>query len=474
MKRNKFAAGALALALGLSAVAPSFADDDTKTQVAEFTYDYEKAREKFVAEWNKVRAAEDDVEAAKADEATAKANYERALERVAELEARYGKTPGSYADSAYQDELDRAVEERNAAKEKYEANTSGSFGNLPTYKYLTSKYENNLSKYIDKTVGLPAQEAQSEALKDIIAINERIAALENELEGLEDRRANLQSEVSRRLGDYNEAKNKRQVADKALASAEKAYKDAKDTLIGEGGSVEIINKAEKAGDINIVLNAEVEEDDDEEDDAPTQAELAELKAAIDEAKATLKAVEIVKDKAEKIAAKNEAYLNKLVAEAEELIEEGEATLKEYKYTASFSLFKTAYAAEGEGNKVTDLTKKIKDKNKELQDAIEIVDSEEDAPADDEGEKADDEGEKADDEGEKADDEGEKDDDADENKDGKTKVIKEETTKVVAPAKTNTTNRKAGNNAKTGVAGVAGVAGVLAAASVAYAASKKNN
>ena len=41
-------------------------------------------------------------------------------------------------------------------------------------------------------------------------------------------------------------------------------------------------------------------------------------------------------------------------------------------------------------------------------------------------------------------------------------------------KANKPARKAGNNAKTGIAGVAGVAGVLAAASVAYAASKKNN
>ena len=470
MKRNKFAAGALALALGLSAVAPSFADDDTKTQVAEFTYDYEKAREKFVAEWNKVRAAEDNVESAKANERTAKANYERALAKLAELEDRYGKVAND-PDSKYQADVERVDSERQAAILDYEANISSGFTNIPKYDYLTEKYLNNFKWYIDQSVDYPHQEAQADALKDIISLNARLKELKDEYGKVENKRAELQSEVSRRRNDYDEAKNKTQEAEKALEELTNkaktgSYDEAKKALIAEGADVDTVNKAEKAGDINIVLDAEVEEDDDE-DDAPTQAELAELKAAIDEAKATLKAVEIVKDKAEKIAAKNEAYLNKLVAEAEELIEDGEAALKEYKYTASFSLFKTAYAAEGEGNKVTELTKKIRDKNQELQDAIEIVDSEEDAPADDEGEKADDEGEKTDDEGEKA-------DDADENKDGKTKVIKEETTKVVAPAKTNTTNKKAGNNAKTGVAGVAGVAGVLAAASVAYAASKKNN
>lgn len=40
-------------------------------------------------------------------------------------------------------------------------------------------------------------------------------------------------------------------------------------------------------------------------------------------------------------------------------------------------------------------------------------------------------------------------------------------------KTNTPAKKAGNNAKTGIAGVDGVAGILAAASVAYGVSKRN-
>ena len=56
MKRNKIAAGALALALGLGAVAPSFAAD-TKVS-AEFTYDYKLAKNDFIEKWNALRAAE--------------------------------------------------------------------------------------------------------------------------------------------------------------------------------------------------------------------------------------------------------------------------------------------------------------------------------------------------------------------------------------------------------------------------------
>ena len=40
-------------------------------------------------------------------------------------------------------------------------------------------------------------------------------------------------------------------------------------------------------------------------------------------------------------------------------------------------------------------------------------------------------------------------------------------------KTNTPAKKAGNNAKTGIAGVAGVVGILTAASIAYRSSKKD-
>ena len=463
MKRNKIAAGALALAMGLSAVAPSFAAEGKDKKSAEYTYDYKVAREDFVAKWNNLRKAEKNLEAAEANEAAAKSAYEKALANLAELEARYGKTPNSYTGTAYQNDLDRSINERKAAINKYEQN-SYSLISVP-YNNLSKADLGNLSQYIETSVATDAeQEAQAEALKDIIALNEKIAKYNDEIKEVENKRSELQSEVSRRLGDYNESVNKRQEAEKALSTAQAAYKVAKKALIKEGVSVDRIDRAEKAGDINIVLDADKEEKPSKK--APTKEELAELDAAIQEAKATIKAVDILKETADHISEKNEAYLNKLVKEANELIKKGEAALKAYNYKeVAFSVFSTAYAAEEETVEgeydVKSLTNDINNKNAEMKDAIRKVDKEEEI------------------EDNNKDKEENKGSDKEENKgsekeEEKTTVIKEKETKDVTPSKKASSNRTAGRNAKTGIAGVAGVAGVLAAASVAYAASKKNN
>merc|ERR1711977_812617 len=242
MKRNKIAAGVLALALGLGAVAPSFADDTNVS--AEFTYDYKVKKNAFIKAWNALRAAEKNLETAKANEAVAKKAYEDALAKLAEFEARYGKTPYVYTGYPYQNELDRATQEREAAIQKFEANAHNPGRSLSYYKGLNKEDLGNLSNHIvtgfvtGDTVTLPEQEAQAEALKDIIALNERIAGL---------------TETSKRLGDWNEAKNKTQEAEKALRAAQGEYNTAKDLLIGEGISVDVINKAEKAGDITLIF-----------------------------------------------------------------------------------------------------------------------------------------------------------------------------------------------------------------------------
>ncbi|WP_394268752.1 hypothetical protein [Anaerococcus nagyae] len=481
MKRNKIAAGALALAMGLSAVAPSFAAEGKDTKPSEYTYDYKKAKEEFVKEWNKVRNAEKNLESAKASEATAEANYEKALQKLAELEARYGKVAND-PDSKYQEDVNRVDSERQAAIQKYEGNISSGFTGKPNYDYLTEKYLNNFSQYIDQSVDQPSQEAQAEAIKDIISLNERKKALKDEYKEVENKRSELQSEVSRRLGDYNEAKNKTQEAKNVLAKLTNnaktgTYDKAKAELISEGLSVDTINKAEKSGDINIVIDAGKEEKPSKK--APTKEELAELDAAIQDAKATLKAVDILKKKAEHISDKNEAYLNKLVKEANELIKKGEAALKDYNYKkVAFSVFSTAYAAEEEAVEeeydVKDLTNKIRDKDAELQDAIEAIDKEEEIEDKKEEDKKDNKEDKKDNKEDKEDKKDNKEDKEDK-KDNKEEDKKDEkVTNVVTPSKKASSNRTAGRNAKTGIAGVAGVAGVLAAASVAYAASKKNN
>ncbi|RGB77879.1 hypothetical protein [Anaerococcus nagyae] len=479
MKRNKIAAGALALAMGLSAVAPSFAAEGKDKKSAEYTYDYKVAREDFVAKWNNLRKAEKNLEAAEANEAAAKSAYEKALANLAELEARYGKTPNSYTGTAYQNDLDRSINERKAAINKYEQN-SYSLISVP-YNNLSKADLGNLSQYIETSVATDAeQEAQAEALKDIIALNEKIAKYNDEIKEVENKRSELQSEVSRRLGDYNESVNKRQEAEKALSTAQAAYKVAKKALIKEGVSVDRIDRAEKAGDINIVLDAGKEEKPSKK--APTKDQLDKLAESIEEAKATIKAVDILKETADHISEKNEAYLNKLVKEANELIKEGEAALKAYNYKkVAFSVFSTAYAAEEEAVEeeydVEDLTNKINNKNAEMKDAIRNVDKEEEIEDNKEEDKKDnkEEDKKDNKEEDKKDNKEDKEDKKDNKEEDKKEDKKDEkVTNVVTPSKKASSNRTAGRNAKTGIAGVAGVAGVLAAASVAYAASKKNN
>ena len=169
MKRNKIAAGALALALGLGAVAPAYAE--TTKVSAEFTYDYKVAKNDFIEKWNALRAAEKNLETAKANEAVAKKAYEDALAKLAEFEARYGKTPYNYKGYVYQNELDRATNERNAAIQKYEANANVVNG-VSYYEALNKEDLGNLSKYIETSnTTLEQQEAQAEALKDLSLIH---------------------------------------------------------------------------------------------------------------------------------------------------------------------------------------------------------------------------------------------------------------------------------------------------------------
>merc|ERR1711977_469685 len=338
MKRNKIAAGVLAIALGLGAVAPSFADDTNVS--AEFTYDYKVKKNAFIKAWNALRAAEKNLETAKANEAVAKKAYEDALAKLAEFEARYGKTPYVYTGYPYQNELDRATQEREAAIQKFEANAHNPGRSLSYYKGLNKEDLGNLSNHI-----------VTETSKSI-----------------EDKRAELQAEVSRRLGDWNEAKNKTQEAEKALRAAQGEYNTAKDLLIGEGISVDVINKAEKAGDITLIfenVTPAKPEDKDEIYDATRAA----LEQAIIDAKIQIKAVETLKKTTPKTIAKVVDKLDKLVKEAEATIKMSEELLGK---KAALNVVSTAYAAEEEKSaeeKAKELTDKLNEKTKEIEDTL---------------------------------------------------------------------------------------------------------
>ena len=453
MKRNKIAAGALALALGLGAVAPSFAAD-TKVS-AEFTYDYKVAKNDFIEKWNALRAAEKALAEAKENEAKAKEAYEAALKALNDFNAIYGK------DGSYRVTLARYTEERARHFATYQK-----AGGTSTDAVLYGIKDNNVDNIGAHVMPLPEgatieqktqREVQAQAVKDIVALNQRIREFTKDENWITSERANLEAKLARRQGDYNEAQNKRQAAEKVLADAQAKYDAAKDKLVKEGVSVDVINRAEKAGDITLIFeNVKPGKPADKDEIKPETR--AALEKAILDAKIQIKAVETLKKTTPKTIAKVVDKLDKLVKEAEATIKMSEELLGK---KAALNVVSTAYAEEEEKSaeeKAKELTEKLNQKTKEIQDTLE--ENEKNQP--EEGEKK---PEVKPEEDKKEEDKKEEDKKEEDKKEDKKEEKTTTTTKVV---------KKAGNNAKTGIAGVAGVAGVLAAASVAYAASKKNN
>merc|ERR1712183_44150 len=316
MKRNKIAAGALALALGLGAVAPSFAAD-TKVS-AEFTYDYKEAKNDFIEKWNALRAAEKNLETAKANEATAKAAYEAALKALNDFNAIYGK------DGSYEVTLARYEQERARHLATYQK-----AGGTSTEAVLYGIKDEHVDEIGNHVMPLPEgatieektkREVQAQAVKDIVALNQRIREFKKDANWITSERANLEAKLARRQGDYNEAQNKRQAAEKALADAQSKYNAAKKLLIKEGVGVDVINRAEKAGDITLIFENVKPAKPVDKDEIKPETKAA-LEKAILDAKIQIKAVETLKKTTPKTIAKVVDKLDKLVKEAEKSAEE---------------------------------------------------------------------------------------------------------------------------------------------------------
>ena len=499
MKRNKIAAGALALALGLGAVAPAYAETtvtktkhttaDSENGVGEFhiTEDYREAEDKYVEAFNAYDKAKKALATAKENEAAAKEAYEKALKALNDFEAVYGDN-GSYITT-----LERYKKERFRHIDTYhKAGGQATSGELAA---ILSDDVDTIGKYVtevsteDHIIDKTKAETQAEAVKDIVALNQRIKEFTKTSEWIQNKRANLQAELTRRQGDYNEAQNKRQAAEIAEAKAKKAYDAAKKAFILEGASRVTIRKAEEAGDVTIVVKetttettkpvtekvveketeTTVTDDSTVADDEISAETKAKLEKAIADAKTQIEAVKFLKENTPKTIEKVVDKLDVLVKDAKATIKASEELLG--KKTA-LNILSTAYAAEEKSKeeRAKELTEKLNANTQEIKDTLkaneaELVKEEEEnkedetpAPA---PEKEDDK--KEDDKKEDSKEEDKKEESKEDDKKEDKKV--EKTTKVV---------KKAGKNAKTGIAGVAGVAGVLAAASVAYAASKKNN
>lgn len=225
-----------------------------------------------------------------------------------------------------------------------------------------------------------------------------------------------------------EAKQAAELNEKRVKNAEEKHVKAYDAAIKELGE-----KAKGYGWVVQVGNNGVQlvKPEDAKVKAPgqKQSNVAELKRAKADAETAIKAVKLLKELSPEKIKKVEAKLNEKVMKAQELIKKADAKIAELEKKTAF--IATAYADEADDTDA--LIKELDSTTGEIKDLIK--DTPEDKKANEEK--------------------------------------KPEEKKPEDKKEEKTPSKKAGNNAKTGIAGVAGVAGILAAASVAYAASKRD-
>lgn len=452
MKTNKFAAGALALAMGLAAIAPAYADTTTTTTTettgttnAEYpaAWQYTEAGKRYVNAFKAWRAAEKDLKAKQAKEAEAKAAYEAAVKKLADWKAMYETPNGSYRLL-----IAKITNERDKAFDTY-VKAGGEKTKADLYA-LTNNDVNTIGKYIDTTHTQAAQEVQAKAVKDIIAQNVRLAEAFETEESIANKLANINAEIDRRKADYLEAINNRQLAESKLAAAIATLEAARKEAVKYGASRKVIAEAEKLGDITLITKETTTTTTKPKTETSTTTETTEttkpgkvekgisaetrakLEAAIRDAEIKIESVKFLKENTPKTIAKVVDKLDKIVAEQKALIKSAKELLGQ---KVGFSLISTAYADDEKSaeEKAKELTNKLNENTAEIEKTL-------------------------------------KENEAEQGKDQKPADTKKPEEK---PADTKKPAKKAGKNAKTGIAGVAGVAGVLAAASVAYATSKKN-
>ena len=471
MKMNKLAAGALALALGLGAVAPSLAVEAKSgteltaeaynEQLAEANKFYLKRKEameavdaakaRIKAAEAAVKAAEKAYKDAKDDELTKIQELQEAeLKAQAALQAAKDKT--DYADEAAktkaindaQTALDKITNELKLYKDEK--------GNTLTKNSEVLRVQAGIEK--GKVAAAAAKvEAARKALADnkddskkekleqdiidannaLLAANakyeEKLAELGKALEKEKEEADKLyvgeklspkkqalvelvkaQNELSAANGAYGVA-----VATEKAAKAryEKEYNKLEEKAIASGAIVKIEND-------KIVVKPAIKDEKEFKKD-----NITELKRAREEALTAIKAVKLLKELSPEKIKNVEAKLNKLVAKNEELVKKADAKIAAAEKKMAF--IATAYADE-EADDTDALIKELDSTTSEIKELIK---------------------------------------DKPEEKKPEEKKPEEKKPEEKTPSK------KAGNNARTGIAGVAGVAGILAAASVAYAASKRD-
>lgn len=444
---NKLAAGALALALGLGAVAPAVAAETKSnyTGAELFLERYEKElkkvnalRDKALVAEAKIAEAEKRLDAAKARLESAKKAYmalypshvfvlkdEAKGKTSEELEVKDFYTPGELQRRGLQeatDELNRLYKDGK----KWTADVDKQFA------VKDATYESVLKDNLDYAAKLETFKAEN---KDVLE-----AAVRRYVNEGYDLYKSAKSESTRILA-YQElvaAQGERDAAETNYRAVYDKYNqdrvDYNDALTKLTADARGYGYVVQIGNNGIKLVKDGEDKIKAPGKKATRAELIkELKAEVERNRAAVASAEFLLKYTPKTVAKVEGKLKAQIVDAKAAIEKAEKALAKVEKKAAF--IATAYADDEEVSD-EDLESLIKD-NKESADNLENTMKE--------NEKAQPE--------------------VEEKEEEKKPEEKKEEEK--------TPSKKAGNNARTGIAGVAGVAGILAAASVAYAASKRD-
>ena len=444
MKMNKVAAGALALALGLGAVAPAVASETKSnyTGAQLFLERYEKELKKVNALRDKALVAEAKIAEAKKRLDDAKARLEAAKKAYMalypshvfvlrdsaknkeskDLKAEDFYTPGELVRSGLQeatDELNRLygdgkwtndVDKQFAAdKATYQSvldnNLKYARGMNPVKNENTDVLEAAVRRYVNEGYDL-YKSAKADSTR-ILAYQELVAA-QGERDAAETNYRAVYDKYNQDRVDYNDALTK-------------LTNDAR----GYGYVVQIGNNGLK-----------LVKDGEGKIQAPGKTDIARLKEVKEQAQKTLDAAKLIIKNWPETVKNVRSELDALIAKQEKNIAEAEKRIAAAK---KVSLVSTAYAEEMEDKSDDALIEDMLSTDKEINDKLDANEKE----AKEENEKK------------------------PEDKKPEDKKPEDKKPEANKPAK------QAGNNVKTGVAGIAGVAGILAAASVAYAASKRD-
>ena len=429
MKMNKLAAGALALALGLGAVAPAVAAEHTGAELVLERYEKEltaanKAYKAYLDAEEKLNVAKKELDEAEAERLAAEKAYNALFPSVGHVYDENGKII-----EVATLEL-RPVVEAAQALNLISSNKVDAATDVEEYQAKgKAEVEADIRARVKKDDGVRDEQFES-------AINNYVDRIVEYSVQLKSRESKLQA-----YQNLKAAEAKKTAKNTAYKEAKAAYDKA--LLAYETALATLKNRAEQYG-LVVQVGANgvqiVKPEDSKVKPAPgkrSKEELVkELKKAADDNRAAIKSAEFLLENAPKSVAKVKGKLEDQIVTAKAALAKAEAALEKLE-GKKMALVATAYADEDVS--VDELESLIKE-NEDAANAINetIKENEKEQPEVEE-----------------------------EKPEEKPEEKEEDKKEEKKPAK------KAGNNARTGIAGVAGVAGILAAASVAYAASKRD-